>query len=286
MTTLGVHAMVWVGGWSPDEAAYAMRKTAEAGYGLIEIPVLEPETLDAGHTRRLLEDHGLAASCSLGLTADTDISSTDPAAVQRGEDRLGAALDFAAAVGAGFLTGVIFSALQKYPAPASAENRQSSVSAIRRLAEAAGPTGVSIGLEAVNRYETNIMNTADETMGFIEEVGMDNVYAHLDTYHMNIEETSMRDAVLRCGDRLGYVHVGESHRGYLGTGSVDFAGLFSALSEAGYQGPVVFESFSSAVVSPLLSNSLAVWRNLWEDSMDLAVSAREFVEKGLGAAQG
>lgn len=96
----------------------------------------------------------------------------------------------------------------------------------------------------------------------------------------------MRDAVLRCGDRLGYVHVGESHRGYLGTGSVDFPGLFGALSEAGYRGPVAFESFSSAVVSPLLSNTLAVWRNLWDDSMDLAVSAREFIEKGMSAARG
>jgi D-psicose/D-tagatose/L-ribulose 3-epimerase len=277
--------MVWVGGWSPEECRYAVASAAEAGYRLIEIPALEPEKLDAVETRRALEEHGLAVSCSLGLSAETDVSSTDPATVRRGDARLGAALDFAEAVGARFLTGVLYSALNKYDAPASAESRRNAVSAIRRLAEAARPRGVAIGLEAVNRYETNLLNTAEQTLALIEDVGLDNVYAHLDTYHMNIEETSMRDAVLRCGDRLGYVHVGESHRGYPGTGSVDFAGLFAALSEAGYDGPIVFESFSSAVVSPLLSNTLAVWRNLWEDGMDLAVAAREFVEKGLGAAR-
>lgn len=94
----------------------------------------------------------------------------------------------------------------------------------------------------------------------------------------------MRDAVLRCGDRLGYLHVGESHRGYLGTGSVNFDDLFAVIAETGYDGPIAFESFSSAVVSPLLSNTLAVWRNLWDDGMDLAVSARKFVEEGLGSA--
>ena len=285
MTKLGVHAMVWVGGWSPEECRFAVAQTAEAGYGLIEIPALEPESMDAAETKKALEERGLQASCSLGLTADTDVSSTDPATVQRGEDRLAAALDFAASVGATHLTGVIYGALVKYPAPATDEGRSNAVSAIRRLAEEARGRGVTVCLEAVNRYETNLMNTADQAMGFIDAVGSDNVYVHLDTYHMNIEETSARDAVRRCGDRLGYVHVGESHRGYLGTGSVDFEDLFGALSETAYEGPIAFESFSSAVVSPLLSNTLAVWRNLWDDGMDLAVSARKFLQEGLGPSQ-
>jgi len=282
MSILGAHAMVWVGGWTVEECRLAVRSCAEAGYRLIEIPILEPEDLDAAATRKALDEHGVAASCSLGLSAETDVSSTDAAAVRRGEARLHSALDFAEAVGARHLIGVLYSNLGKYDAPASAEGRSNAVSAIRGLAEAARPKGVAIGLEAVNRYETNLLNTAEQTLDFIGDVGLDNVYVHLDTYHMNIEETSMRDAVLRCGDRLGYVHVGESHRGYLGTGSVDFPGLFGALAKTGYDGPIVFESFSSAVVSPLLSNTLGVWRNLWDDGMDLAVAAREFMEKGLG----
>jgi D-psicose/D-tagatose/L-ribulose 3-epimerase len=96
---------------------------------------------------------------------------------------------------------------------------------------------------------------------------------------MNIEEKSLRDAVHVCGDRLGYVHVGESDRGALGTGTVDFEGLFRGLAEAGYDGPITFESFSAEVVSPSLSDVLCIWRNPWsyEQRDELAVGARTYV---------
>jgi D-psicose/D-tagatose/L-ribulose 3-epimerase len=81
-----------------------------------------------------------------------------------------------------------------------------------------------------------------------------------------------------------YVHIGESHRGYLGSGSVNFAELFEALTESGYKGPITFESFSSAVVSKDLSNALCVWRNLWDDGGDLAKHANMFIDTSLSAA--
>ena len=84
-----------------------------------------------------------------------------------------------------------------------------------------------------------------------------------------------------CGDLLGYVHIGESHRGYLGTGTVDFGGLFRTMAEIGYTGTITFESFSSTVVDPNLSYTLAIWRNLWEDSGHLARHARAFMATGL-----
>jgi len=77
------------------------------------------------------------------------------------------------------------------------------------------------------------------------------------------------------------VHIGESHRGYLGTGTIDFPAFFGALRDTGYAGPVTFESFSRAVVSPDLSDRLAVWRDLWSDGMDLAVHARTFIADAL-----
>lgn len=73
-----------------------------------------------------------------------------------------------------------------------------------------------------------------------------------------------------------YVHIGESHRGYLGSGTVDFDNFFKALGHIGYDGPIVFESFSTAVVDPKLSRMLAVWRNLWDDSDDLGAHANTF----------
>lgn len=86
------------------------------------------------------------------------------------------------------------------------------------------------------------------------------------------------------GDRLGYVHIGENHRGYLGSGSLDFTAFFHALADIGYTGPITFESFSSAVVAEGLSNDLAVWRDLWDDGMDLARHAHGFMRAGLQAA--
>jgi D-psicose/D-tagatose/L-ribulose 3-epimerase len=90
---------------------------------------------------------------------------------------------------------------------------------------------------------------------------------------------------LECGDRLGYVHIGESHRGYLGSGTVDFPRLFRALARADYEGPIAFESFSSVVVSHEFCSALAVWRNLWEDGSDLAQHARQFMQEQLEAAR-
>ncbi len=93
----------------------------------------------------------------------------------------------------------------------------------------------------------------------------------------------MFQPVAEAGDRLRYVHIGESHRGYLGTGTVDFGGFFRALHAGRYDGPVVFESFSSAVVSAELTGSLGIWRNLWDDSDDLAAHACRFIRDGLHA---
>ena len=102
-------------------------------------------------------------------------------------------------------------------------------------------------------------------MEYIAEVGAPNVVVHLDSYHMNIEENDFRQPVFDSGDRLGYVHIGENHRGYLGQGHIDFAQLFGALAEVGYDGVITFESFSSAVVDEDLSRILRIWRDMWTE---------------------
>jgi D-psicose/D-tagatose/L-ribulose 3-epimerase len=145
--------------------------------------------------------------------------------------------------------------------------------------------GIQLGLEVVNRYETNIMNTARQGLSYLAELDHPNVGIHLDTYHMNIEESDMVQPVLDCGDKLVYVHIGESHRGYLGSGNVDFDNFYKALNRIGYSGPMTFESFSSAVVSPELSSMLGIWRNLWDDSADLAQHAFHFMQGKLRAAE-
>jgi D-psicose/D-tagatose/L-ribulose 3-epimerase len=281
---LGIHALVWAQGWSEDECRRAVTLTKETGYDLIEIPLLDPSEVDAAMTRGVLEDAGLAASCSLGLGFDTDVSSADPAVSARGENLLAAAIDVTSAIGASFLGGVVHSAMGKYSAPPTRAGRRNCVEALKRLAGRAEDAGVVLGVEAVNRYESNLVNTAEQALELVDEIGAGNVVLHLDAYHMNIEEANLGDPVRLCGSRLGYVHIGESHRGYLGTGTVAFGELFTALAEIGYKGPLTFESFSTAVISERFASALAVWHDAWHDGSDLAAHARGFILDQLRAA--
>lgn len=282
---LGCHALVWVGGWSNEECESAISRTKAAGYDLIEMVALDPTKLDTAFTRDILQKHGIEGTCSLGLGDSNDINSEDMAKVKKGEETLLGALKFVEGVGGKFLGGVIHSALRKYSVETTPKARANSVSVIKQIAKEAQKSGITIALEPVNRYETNLLNTAQQTVDFINEVGEPNVMVHLDVYHCNIEEDGYRNPILACGDRLGYVHIGESHRGYLGTGTIDFAKFFDALAEVDYGGYITFESFSSAVVDPKLSMMLGIWRNLWSDSMDLAVKAREFMQNSISEAR-
>jgi D-psicose/D-tagatose/L-ribulose 3-epimerase len=281
---LGIHALVWTEGWSEEECQRAVNLTKETGYDLIEIPLLDPVSLDAGMTRVALEEAGLGAACSLGLAFETDVSSVDPSVSARGEELLAAAIDVTSAIGASFLGGVVHSAMGKYLEGPTEQGRRSSVEALKRLADRAACAGVTIGVEAVNRYESNLVNTAEQALELVEDIGAENVVVHLDAYHMNIEEQNLAAPVRLCGSRLGYVHVGESHRGYLGTGTVSFAELFGALAEIGYDGVLTFESFSTTVISQRFASALAVWREPWRDSRHLAAHAKQFMADQVTAA--
>lgn len=281
---LGVHALVWVGGWSKDQCREAIKNSAEAGYGLIEIPALDPKSIDVEHTKATLKEFGLKGACSLGLSFDADINNDDSEIAKRGEARLMDALNVVEQLGGNYLGGVIFSALGKYKFPPTKKARDNAVAALKRLAIAAQAKGITLGLEPVNRYESNLLNTGSQALEMIKDIGEPNVVVHLDIYHMNIEEQDLVSPVLEAGDKLGYVHIGASHRGPLGTGNIDFDSFFGALAKIGYKGTITFESFSSTVVAPDLSSTLGIWRNLWTDNKSMAKSAREYIENKIVAA--
>lgn len=282
---LGVHALVWVGGWSKDQCREAIKNTAEAGYGLIEIPALDPKSIDVEHTKATLKEFGLKGACSLGLSFDADINNEDSQIAQRGEARLMDAINVVENLGGDYLGGVIFSALGKYKLPPTKKSRDNAVAALKRLAIAAQAKGITLGLEPVNRYESNLLNTGSQALEMIKDIGEPNVVVHLDIYHMNIEEQDLVSPVLQAGSKLGYVHIGASHRGPLGTGNIDFDSFFGALAKIGYKGTITFESFSSTVVAPDLSSTLGIWRNLWTDNKSMAKSAREYIENKIISAQ-
>jgi len=284
MNKLGVHALVWVGGWSHAECERAIAQSAELGYDLIEIAALDPSSIDGAFTRKMLDRYKIGTTMSLGLDDSTDISSGDRDRQARGEARLQQVLAVAREIGATHVCGILYSAFQKYFKPPTEAGIAGSIDVLRRIGEKAAQSGITIGLEVVNRYETNVLNTAAQAVAFAKRVGLPNVKVHLDTYHMNIEEADIEAAIIECAPMLGYFHIGESGRGYLGAGNIDFDRVFRGLAKAGYQGPITFESFSSAVVNEQLSGILGIWRNLWEDGADLARHAKGFIEAGMKSA--
>ncbi|SAK82906.1 xylose isomerase domain-containing protein [Caballeronia catudaia] len=284
MNKLGVHALVWAGDLTPESTRKVISQTKAAGFDLVELSLHGPKVMDLSLARDLLQEHGLDIGCSRGLTFDADVSSEDSATVARGVALLEEGITITSELGGHYFGGILYGAMAKYSAPVSKQGRRNSVDSLKRIAEFAQKKNVTLGLEVVNRYESNMLNTASQALALIDEVNAPNVVVHLDTYHMNIEESDFMQPVLECGKRLGYVHIGESNRGYLGSGTIDFSQFFHALAMIGYQGVVTFESFSSTVVNEQLSNTLAIWRNLWDDGMDLATHAREFIAGGINAA--
>jgi D-psicose/D-tagatose/L-ribulose 3-epimerase len=282
---IGVHALVWAGDTSPASIEYAIEHTKAAGFDLLELSLHDSTNLDTVAARKALEDAGLRVACSRGLAFAADVSSEDPAVVAKGEALLQDSLAVTHELGGTHFTGALYSALGKYGRPLTAAGRANVVSVLRRLAQDARTLGMTLGLEICNRYETNVINTAHDALRLADDIGADNVLIHLDTYHMNIEEDDLVRPVHEVGDRLGYVHIGENHRGYLGSGHLDFTSFFHALADIGYAGPITFESFSSAVVMEGLSNDLAIWRNLWSDGDDLARHAHAYITTQLAASR-
>jgi D-psicose/D-tagatose/L-ribulose 3-epimerase len=277
--------MVWSGSWGARECENAVSSTKEAGYDIIELPAFDPAEMDVAAIQKALESHEVEATCSLGLGPDNDINSEDAVTVARGEKTLNDALTMVRDLGGKYLGGVIFSALRPYDSMPTQKARENSQAVITRLAETAKASGITVGLEFVNRYESNLLNTSAQTVQYIRETGSDNLVVHLDSYHMNIEENNFRDPVFDAGDLLGYVHIGENHRGYLGQGHIDFPELFTALVDAEYDGVITFESFSSKVVDEHLSTILRIWRDMWDNSMDLAVQARRYMGEEMAKAR-
>jgi D-psicose/D-tagatose/L-ribulose 3-epimerase len=284
MRRLGIHSFVWTGGGTQAELEGAMEKSAACGYRLIEFAYLRPEKFDLDRLAKRAKSLDLEIAVTMGLPLSADVSSEDGATVKAGERLLADAVAAVRDIGGTKLGGILYSAHTKYSTMPSDRGRKNSVAAIARAGDAAKKAGVDLVLEVVNRFETNLLNTTAQGLDFIAATGSDHVKLHLDTFHMNIEEANPTAAIRLAGDRIGYFHVGESNRGYLGDGVIDFDGIFDALLDIGYDRDVTFESFSSKVVDEALSLACAIWRDTWTDNVPLAQHAKSFIELKLDEA--
>ncbi|WP_225612248.1 sugar phosphate isomerase/epimerase [Paracoccus sp. PAR01] len=260
----------------------ALRKTAEHGYRTIEFAYLRPEKFDLD---RLAQSLDVQIGVTMGLPLDKDISSEDDASVAAGAALLADAVRAVRDVGGNKLGGILYSAHTKYNRLPTRRGWDNSVTTIARIADIAREAGVDLVLEVVNRFETNLLNTTAQGLKFIEETGSDHVRLHLDTFHMNIEEANPAAAIRLAGDKIGYFHIGESNRGYLGDGVIDFDKTFDALLDIDYQRDIVFESFSTAVVDEALSLTCAIWRDTWTENDPLAAHAKRFIEQKMDEAR-
>jgi len=288
MTTtnpLGVHAGCWGFDPSPAAATATVAAAARAGYDLLELPAVDLATVDPAPVAAALDRHGVTPAVSLALGPDDDVTSPDPDVVAQGLHRLREAVRFATLVGATYVGGVTHSAMRRYLDPPTAAGRASAVRTLRTVAREAARHGVVLGVEYVNRYESNLLNTAAQAAAFVDEIGEDNVVVHLDTFHAALEEADIADPAAVAGHRIGYVHASENHRGALGTGSLDWQRLLRSLLAAGYAGPVTVESFSSAVVGPGPSVDIALWRPQWDDPDAVAAASLAFLRAQLAAAR-
>ena len=285
MRRLGIHSFVWTGGQTQDGLEMAMRKSAEHGYKTIELAYLRPERFDISKLGKLAQSLDLEIGVTMGLPLDKDISSEDPDAVAAGTAMLADAVAAVRDIGGNKLGGILYSAHTKYNRQPTRKGWDNSVAAMAKTAEVAKAAGISLVMEVVNRFETNLLNTTAQGLKYISEVGSDQVLLHLDTFHMNIEEANPAAAIRLAGDKIGYFHIGESNRGYLGDGVINFDLIFDALLDIGYARDVVFESFSTAVVDEGLSLACAIWRDTWTDNDPLAAHAKQFIELKWAEAQ-
>ncbi|WP_426239279.1 TIM barrel protein [Pararhizobium sp. DWP1-1-3] len=284
MSKIGVHSFVWSAGSSKDELENALSKTHDLGYKLIEFSYLDPKQVDVKWLSGRLKELDLDVAISMGLPPEGDISSSDTSVVNTGRDILDKAVALVRDLGGTKLAGILSSAHGKQEQALTKKAWDTSVSALSKVADRAKSAGVTLNLEIVNRFETNMLNTASQGLAYIKDTGASNVLLHLDTFHMNIEEADVGLAIRHAADKIGYMHIGESHRGYLGTGNVNFASIFDALVAIDWKDYVTFESFSTTIVDKDLSLKTAIWRNLWDDNVALAHHARDFIELGMETA--
>jgi D-psicose/D-tagatose/L-ribulose 3-epimerase len=157
--------------------------------------------------------------------------------------------------------------------------RRLAVEGLKALADHAAEHGVKIGVEPLNRFETDLVNTAEQALELVDRVGGDSVGVLLDTFHMNIDEKSLGDAVRLVGDRLVQVHTCENDRGTPGTGHLPWGDLFEALHDIDFQGPLVIESFTPGIAE--IAKAVSLWRPLDAAPDDLARNGAAFLRAAL-----
>ena len=275
----GASTFIWVSPFSTANIDL-LTKVKNMGYDIIEIAVEDTRIIDWKLIKDIARDLDLKITISGAFGPERDISSTDPAFREIGKQYIIDCIRIAEQMDSPVFGGPVYSAVGKTRIVSEEQKKQERawcVDILREVSQIAGDCGVTLGLEPLNRFETDMVNTVDQALSILDEVGNPNLKIVLDTFHSNIEEKDIPATIRKIGkELLCHVQGNESDRGTPGTGHLEWQGIREALAEIGYDGAVVIETFGQP--SKELARAACIWR-------PLANSADELAEEGLAFYQ-
>lgn len=274
---IGASLLSWITpNWTAEAGKYAIEQTAKAGFDLIEILLPNSMEIDAKAVKQQLKENHLEVVCSLNLPKEAHIAFYPKEA----EKLIKNAIDKTSDLETNFLGGVLHGGIGVFSGnPLSETEKNTIVEVWSSVADYAKEKGVNIAVEPINRYESYVCNTAENVLELIEKTGKDNLFLHLDTFHMNIEENNFRDPILLANKKLKHIHVTESHRGMLGEGTVNWNQFFDALKEINFEGNLVLENFSSSI--PGMQQMVSLWQKSPYNAEQLALGSLNFIKQNL-----
>jgi sugar phosphate isomerase/epimerase len=224
-----------------EEIGRSIGRVAGFGYDAIEL-VGEPEQYDGPRVRELAADAGIAvSSISSMYTADRDLSHPDPGQRRKAVDYVRAVAELAATTGAMTIVVAPAAVMKTVRLAPPSDEWKWAIESIREGGEYAASVGVDVSLEPWNRYETYFLNRLDQAIEMWHATGLKNGGVMGDTFHMNIEEASIPDALRAAKGLLNHVHLADSNRAVAGRGHTDFRPILQALRDIDYHGYLSFE---------------------------------------------
>lgn len=283
MYAIGVNPWVWASPVDDKALAELIPRIASFGFDAVELPIEQPGDWDPIRTRDLLAEHGLVAAGVCAVTPPgRELVDAAPAVVESTVAYLMNCVENAAAVGAGCVGGPVYASVGRtwrMSPTARAACYADFRRALAPVAEQAGELGVSIGVEALNRYETSVVNTIEQTIELIDGLPP-NVGIMIDTYHMNIEEADPYAALAVAGRHIKHVQVSGTNRGAPGADHFDWPRFFTVLRDTGYQGSICIESFTAE--NETIATAAAIWRPLAPSQDRLATDGLRYLREILG----
>ncbi len=279
----GMNLLLWTGEMN-DDMIPVVESLKEMGYDGVELPLFAYDVDLHKKWGERLDSIGLERTIVTVRGEEDNPISSDPAVRALGVANNKEALDNAAAVGAQSLVGPYHSALGIFSGAGPTEDEWKwGVDSMRQVAEHAGSVGVMLGVECLNRFETYLLNTHSDAARFVREVDHPNCRMMYDTFHSNIEEKNIAEAIRSCQDVLTHVHISENDRSTPGTGNVNWQENFDTLMEVGYDGWMVVEAFGLAL--PEIAAATKIWRRMYDSEEQLARDALAFMKQQVGARQ-